>query len=173
MGKDEQPVKLIANYFSLGRTPQWNIFKYHVSFEPEVDMVGFRRALLAQHKEQIGGYLFDGMQIFVTHSLGDVLCLVSKSREGDEYHVTIKLTVAVDLASTEALQFLNLVQRGAMRNLGLVLVGRNYFDEIAKVFSTHKNIFLLTKLSYMPIAGENASLSDNYLARLYNIDPVS
>lgn len=134
LGDGEKQVKLYANYFKLMKQPTWQIYKYHIEFEPEVVLLGLRRALIAQHKDSLlGGYLFDGMQIFILNKLDDVLCLTSKSRDETEYHLTLKLTKTVDMASTDALQILNLIQRLAIQKLKLSLVGRNYFDANAKV----------------------------------------
>lgn len=135
---NETRVKLKSNYFALEKAPEWKIYKYHVTFDPEVEMAGFRRALLAQHKSELGGYLFDGIQMFATSYHGDLLCLTSRSREEEDYHLQLKFTKSVDMASTEALQILNLINRCAIRELGLVLVGRNYFDEKAKVFQRRR-----------------------------------
>lgn len=76
-------VKLLTNYFELKTTPQWDIHKFVVTFEPECEMKRLRYALLMQHKDQIGGFLFDGTQLFVMRELKTnqgVLQLQSKTR---------------------------------------------------------------------------------------------
>lgn len=88
-------VKLQANYFRLLKKPTWNIYKYHVTFEPECMMSRLRNALIMQHKSTIGGFLFDGTQLFVTRSLnGDkgVLQLTSKTRTDEVYTLTLQFT---------------------------------------------------------------------------------
>lgn len=96
-------------------------------------LAGFRRALLAKHKDLIGGYLFDGMQLFAIRRLDPLMKLKSIDREEREYTVTIKFTKVVEMTSIESLQVLNLIQRRAMQTLGLQLVGRNHFDPAAMV----------------------------------------
>lgn len=129
----ETRVSLVANYFMLTKQPSWQIYKYHVEFVPDVVLSGLRRALVAQHKEILGGYLFDGMQLFILNKLEDTPCFISTSRDQTEYHLNLKLTKTVDMGSTDALQIMNLIQRLAIAKLKLSLVGRNHFDSHAKV----------------------------------------
>lgn len=130
-------LRLQANYFRLLKTPQWQIFKYHVSYEPECLMSRLRNAMLMQHKDRIGGFLFDGTQLFVTRDLGGdkgVLTLTSKTKTNEVYNLTIKFTKIVSMFEQESVQILNLILRRATNGLKLQLVGRNYYDASSKVF---------------------------------------
>lgn len=130
-------VRLQANYFRLLKTPQWNIYKYDVKFEPECAMVRLRNALIMQHKEKIGGFLFDGTQLFLTRELETdkgVLQLESKTRTDEVYTVTLKFTIIIAMDTPESLQILNLILRRATTALRLNLVGRNYYDAASKVW---------------------------------------
>lgn len=129
----EEPVRLVTNYFKLERTPTWNLYMYSVQCEPNVESLGMRRALLRQHHERLGGFIFNGTSVLLSQHLGDVVCLNSRSREEEDYHVKLKFTKVLSLESQEALTILNLIQRSAIRNLNLVLVGRNYHDQAAEV----------------------------------------
>lgn len=129
-------VKLQANYFRLLRQPTWNIYKYHVTFEPECMMARLRNALIMQHKSTIGGFLFDGTQIFVTRSLeGDkgIVTLTSKTHKDEVYTLKLHFTKVVQMDEQESLQILNLILRRATQGLKLNLVGRNYYDANSKV----------------------------------------
>lgn len=130
-------VSLRANYFPLVRTPKWSIHKYWVEFEPEVHLKGLRNALVFQHKPQLGGYLFDGTQLFVMRQLktdakGSVQ-LISNSREGVTYTLTLRHTKEVLMTESESIQVLNLILRRAMAGLNLQLIGRNLYDPKSKV----------------------------------------
>lgn len=82
------PIGLMANYFRLIRPPNWSLYKYHVTFEPEVLMPRVRNALIFHHKPTFGGYLFDGTQLFVAQRLDDRhLDLVSTNREGVDHRI--------------------------------------------------------------------------------------
>lgn len=129
-------VRLQANYFRLLKQPQWSIYKYHVTFEPECMMSRLRNALIMQHKATIGGFLFDGIQLFVTRDLGGdkgVITLTSKTRTDEVYTLTLQFTKVVQMDENESLQILNLILRRATQGLKQELVGRNYYDPKSKV----------------------------------------
>lgn len=130
-----QPIVIEANYFALeSRIPhvQWIIYKYHVTFEPEC--TGQKRLqmfLLMEHKRTIGGYLFDGSQLFATRNLhGDnsFVQFTSTTRDQKVYVIKFLFTRIVAMSDQESLQVLNLIQRRNMGGLHLKLVGRNYYD---------------------------------------------
>lgn len=134
--KGGERVRLQANYFRLLKTPAWNIYKYHVSFEPEIAMVRLRNAMIMQHKEKIGGFLFDGTQLFLTRELDTergILMLNSETRTQEKYTLKLQFTKVVQMDEPESLQILNLILRRATSGLKLQLVGRNFFDAAAKV----------------------------------------
>lgn len=89
-----------------------------------------------QHKNEIGGFLFDGTQLFVTRELehdNGVLQLQSKTRTDEAYTLTLRYTTTVAMDQPESLQILNLILKRATTGLKLQLVGRNYYDAAAKV----------------------------------------
>lgn len=127
-------VLLEANYFALQSQTschQWTIYKYHVTFQPECMMKRLQIFLLSQHKNKIGGYLFDGAQLFTTRNLhGENTAIEFKSETRDKTVYTMKVvfTRIVLMSDQESLQVLNLIQRRNMGGLHLQLVGRNYYD---------------------------------------------
>lgn len=135
-------VKLSANFFRLPQLPNWCIYKYHTTFEPECLMARLRNAMIAQHKEQIGGFLFDGIQLFVTRELPETnLVLESCTREKTVYQITLKFTKAVAPNTRDYLQICNLILRRATAALDWKLVNRNYYDPAAKVISIFRKRF--------------------------------
>jgi len=42
----------------------WCLYQYRVDFSPEEDRISTKRGLLGQHRERLGGYLFDGTMLF-------------------------------------------------------------------------------------------------------------
>jgi len=40
------------------------LYQYRVDFNPEEDRIGTKRGLLSQHRDRLGGYLFDGSMLF-------------------------------------------------------------------------------------------------------------
>lgn len=137
-GTTGKQISVQTNYFRVLRKPKWSIHQYRVDFRPEVDMIHLRRAYLAQHKDLFGGYIFDGTVLFCTNYFIDQvesgqLELLTKNREGETVQIKIKHVGIVDVSDAQQIQILNLILRRAMEGLQLQLVGRNFFDPIAKV----------------------------------------
>lgn len=128
------PVILEANYFALHSQMnnfEWKIYKYHVTFEPKCSLKRLQYFLVSQHKAKIGGFLFDGAQLFATRKLhkdSDVLILESKTRDEQVFSIKLLFTRIVSMSEQESLQVLNLIQRRNMNGLKLQIVGRNYYD---------------------------------------------
>lgn len=99
-------------------------------------MSRLRNAMVMQHKDKIGGFLFDGTQLFLTRELTSdkgIIQYTSKTRTDEVYTLTLKFTTIVQMTEPESLQILNLILRRATQGLQLELVGRNYYDAAAKV----------------------------------------
>lgn len=159
---ESNKVKLTANYFRLGKAPTWNIYKYCVTFEPECMMARLRKFLIDQHRDKLGGYLFDGTQLFLTQQLetstDSAVVLKSETRDKEKkFDLTIKFTKIVMMSEDESLQILNLILRRTSQNLNLQLVNRNYFDPAAKVKTIFfkyiiikRNHFFIFFLNFIP-----------------------
>jgi len=135
-GSSGSSVDLMANYFRLAKLPNFEVIQYRIDFEPEVELFGLRRALIAQHKAVLGGYIYDGGNLlFVVRRLPeDKFELTSKSREEVEYKLVIKNTGNVISPTDNRMsQVLNLILKRAMGGLKLQLIGRNLFDPANKV----------------------------------------
>lgn len=133
-------VKVVVqtNYFRVLKKPNWSIHQYRVDFSPEIDNIRIRRAYLSQHKAIFGGHIFDGTIMFSTNHFVDqmtngVMELLTKNREGETIQIKVKHVGVVDVTDVQQLQVLNLILRRSMAGLNLQLVGRNFFDPVAKV----------------------------------------
>lgn len=137
IGTTGQKITCEANYFRLAKQPDWNIYLYRVDFEPEVMDARCRRRLIATQREMLGGYLFDGTQIFISHVLEtDTVTRTVQLQENQEentYQIIFRLTRIVAMSESQSLQILNLILRRAMDGLHLETVGRNKFDADAAV----------------------------------------
>lgn len=76
--------------------------------------------------------------------------LLTKNREGETIQIKIKHVGIVDVSDAQQIQVLNLILRRAMEGLQLQLVGRNFFDPVAKV-SSEKNIFVYSQTLVNPL----------------------
>lgn len=63
-GSTGTKVDLKANYFRLKSKTDWCLYQYRVDIAPEEDRTQIRKALLREHKDALGFYLFDGTVLF-------------------------------------------------------------------------------------------------------------
>lgn len=137
VGTTGQKITCEANYFRLVKQPNWNIYQYRVDFMPEVLDARARRRLIATQRPMLGGYLFDGTQLFITRSLESEnvtrVIPLEENQQENAYTVTFRLTRIVAMSESQSLQILNLILRRAMDGLHLETVGRNKFDPDAAV----------------------------------------
>lgn len=137
-GVSGREVDLYTNHFKLFSKLQWEVYHYRVDFEPEVE---YGKALMFRMKQNqtlpLGGYLFDGSSLFLTHKLDNQdkpIVVTVQSNDGQPIQITIKLVGIVSKHETQFLQILNIIMKHAMNALKLEKVGsRDYFDPAAKV----------------------------------------
>lgn len=129
------PVTLSANYFKLVNHTDWALYQYRVDFSPEEDRTVKRKALLKIHKDVLGGYIFDGTVLFVSHRLNPEPMELYSKRDSDEEKIRITIKKAGDLVMGDHhyIQLFNILMRKCLSNLQLQMVGRNYFDASARV----------------------------------------
>lgn len=140
-GSTGRNIPLYANYFKLLKKPEFEFNLYRVDFDPSVDNEMMRKKFIREHKDEIGGFLYDGGQtLYLTHRLqSDTVCLSCESREGDAYQVTLRKTDRiVSNTDLQCMQILNLILRQTMGGLKMELVGRNLYDAVSKVRSLLK-----------------------------------
>lgn len=130
-----------TNYFKLrsrlSATTEWTIYKYHVTFEPECVVRRVQAFLVGHHRSEIGGFLFDGSQLFTTrqlHGEDETVQFTTETRDKQVYTIRMKFTKIVLMSEQESLQVLNLILRRNMKGLNLSLVGRNFYDAKAMVY---------------------------------------
>lgn len=133
-GTSGQVITLKTNYFRISKKPDWAIYQYRVDFAPDVEITVIRKALLRPHKDLFVGYLFDGTMLFTTTKLEtESKTIVSTKLDGTQVVITIRYAGHVEMTAQSSIQILNLILRKSMEGLKLQLVGRNFFDAIAKV----------------------------------------
>lgn len=123
-----------TNYFSLRSrlsNNEWPIYKYHVTFEPECSVRRLQMFLVGTHRDKIGGFLFDGAQLFTTrklHGENNTVEFQTETRDKQVFTIKMQFTRMVMMNERESLQVLNLILRRNMKGLDLKLVGRNFYD---------------------------------------------
>ncbi|XP_011202861.2 protein piwi [Bactrocera dorsalis] len=134
MGSGGAPVTLQTNYYRLLTKPTWRIFQYHVDFSPPIELRRVRGGMLSEHRATLGGYLYDGTKLFTSCKLSEEKTVIrAKSKFGDSYTIVIKYVGVISMTEWQSLQILNLILRRAMEGLKLQLVGRNFYDALAKI----------------------------------------
>lgn len=135
--RDAAAQKFVVNYFRLRTVPTWVLHQYRVDIAPEEERTGTRKYLLRSHQERLGGYIFDGTVLYtqsrLTTQQNPELTLTSSNREGTVFTITIRHVGQVDYGDYAYVQVYNLILRNCITSLGLQLVGRDYYDPIAKV----------------------------------------
>ncbi|MCL4130654.1 UNVERIFIED_CONTAM: hypothetical protein GTU68_053210, partial [Idotea baltica] len=127
-------IRLIANYFGLQKTQNWMLCLYHVDFSPQEDETREKKRLMRQHNEFLGsGYLFDGMQLYLSRKLpNEVTELCSKKENGDVFQVKLKYIKALEGLDIQFMHILNILMKRCQDHLGLQLMGRNYYNPKAE-----------------------------------------
>lgn len=135
LGKGGQDIQLTSNYFPITTYTDWSLYQYRVDFNPVQDKINIQRGLLSSHKELLGAYIFDGSMLFSSKKyIPNTLELTSKRNSDDDIVIiTIKFTQIIERGDHSSIQIFNLLIRKALMNLNLSLVGRNYYDEKAKI----------------------------------------
>ncbi|XP_060874625.1 piwi-like protein Siwi [Metopolophium dirhodum] len=135
IGKGGQDIQLTSNYFPITTYTDWSLYQYRVDFNPIQDKINVQRGLLSSHKELLGAYIFDGSMLFSSKKyIPNTLELTSKRNFDDEIVIiTVKFIQIIEKGDHSSIQIFNLLIRKALMNLNLSLVGRNYYDEKAKI----------------------------------------
>lgn len=123
-GTHGNPTPMMTNYVVLRNRPGHAIYQYNVSYNPPVDSKSLRIHLLRQHEDTIIGKIraFDGMVLYLPHRLRkDPEEVISKTKEGDVVHLTIKLTNELSANSPVCLQLFNVLFRRYMCEVNLKL----------------------------------------------------
>jgi aubergine-like protein len=135
--------RCIANYFELQIRPGYRVrVLYSVTFDPEPvgfsggDPTGLRKALLKTRSEEIGPYLYDGAQLFTVKEIpeGNLLLQTVKFPDKEETY-TVEIKKVRDVGPMEPVVFMlyNILVRKCQKELGLDLLGRQYFDHQLRV----------------------------------------
>lgn len=134
-GTKGKQILLQTNYFRVGRKDNESIFQYRVDFNPVVESSRLMSALVFNLKPVIGGYLFDGTQLFTRHRLrsDEVEYPTKDPISGQSYIIKLRKVGTIDGTTEMAFMIFNLINRRAMNGLKLTLIGRNYFDGQAKI----------------------------------------
>ncbi|KAM7179074.1 piwi-like protein 4 [Macrochelys suwanniensis] len=124
------PVKVVTNLYSLSLPREWQLYQYHVTFNPELESRRLRLALLYSHTELLGkAKAFDGAILFLSQKLeNQVTELSSVTKRGETVNITITLTSQLESSSPVCIQFFNILFKKVLKKLSMYQVGRNFYN---------------------------------------------
>ena len=126
---------LVSNFFRIQGGPTWNMYEYHVDFEPEIDFLSVRSALIRAHKDKIGDvYSFNGALLVSPKQLPEESNWQSKREsDGATINLRVRRTGEISPDSDEAVRILDIVIRQMQGALELKPSKRDFFDPKAEV----------------------------------------
>jgi aubergine-like protein len=130
-GEHGSPVQILTNYVVLKNRPGKAIYQYNVSYNPPVESKGLRMILFKEQIPALNAQIraFDGMVLYLPHRLPkDVTEVVSSSKDGDVFKLTIKLTNELSANSPVCLQLFNVLFRRILAKLEMKQIGRHYYN---------------------------------------------
>ncbi|XP_035709089.1 piwi-like protein Siwi [Folsomia candida] len=134
--------RFFVNYFQLQMKKTIEFRLYLVTFDPEIDHIPKRKALVRMREADIGPYLFEGTQLFTTRiipmeNLRFEASFPDKTEE--VWTVNIDFIRQCDHREPIVTQLYNVLVKKAQEKLSLALLGRYYFDAEQKVdFAQHR-----------------------------------
>ncbi|KAF5274802.1 hypothetical protein FQR65_LT00385 [Abscondita terminalis] len=141
LGSFGNVIRLSSNYFKLLQKPDWTLYQYRVDFSPEEDRNNVKRGQFRRAtRDFLAGYIFDGTVMYSSTRLNpDVMELfVQDEQTNENVRITIRLVGDVAMGDYHYLQLFNIIMRKCLGHLKLQLVGRNFFDAMAKI-SVHEH----------------------------------
>ncbi|XP_019381037.1 PREDICTED: piwi-like protein 4 isoform X1 [Gavialis gangeticus] len=129
-GSSGIPVKVITNLYSLLLPREWQLYQYHVTFNPEFESRRLRLALLYSHAEFLGkAKAFDGVILFLSQKLeNQVTELLTETKRGETVKITITLKSKLAPSSPVCIQFFNIIFKKVLKKLSLYQVGRHFYS---------------------------------------------
>uniref|UniRef100_T1IRX1 Uncharacterized protein n=1 Tax=Strigamia maritima TaxID=126957 RepID=T1IRX1_STRMM len=124
-------VKLAANYFSVDKLPQTSHYQYHVEFNPTIESIRMRKGMLYGRKDLFPrGYQFDGMALWASTKLQQVMTEVIVKRKTDDENIRIQIKFIKEVSPRDPvmLQILSIQQRKNFTYLDFKEIDRQYYD---------------------------------------------
>ncbi|KAK2562296.1 Piwi-like protein 1 [Acropora cervicornis] len=106
-------IALLTNHFKLRTKPEFGVYQYNVSFNPEQESKRVRVALLRNQRAVIGEvHAFDGMMLYLPIRLPETNTVINLTKQnGDPVQMTITYTNDVLRDSPSMMQLFNIIFR--------------------------------------------------------------
>ncbi|XP_060627079.2 piwi-like protein 4 [Anolis sagrei] len=125
------PVKVVTNLFGLNMPREWQLYQYHVKFNPELESKRLKSALLYNHPDFKGKpMVFDGVStLFLAHKQeNQVTELSCETRRSETVKMIITLNHQLQSSSPVSIQFLNVTFKKVLKKLSMHQIGRNFYN---------------------------------------------
>ncbi|CAF1424094.1 unnamed protein product [Rotaria magnacalcarata] len=135
-GVSGDPISIVANYIRILSKPAWQLFQYHIDFNPEEMVVQrkMRREMVLQHKQILKDVAFDGTTLYSFEYIGDERTFECQHTvTGDPVEMRLRLAAKNSPDSPNFFHLANLIVRKLLELSGLRLIGRNYYQFDHKV----------------------------------------
>ncbi|ODN05488.1 Protein aubergine [Orchesella cincta] len=139
-GKKGTVISMKSNYYEVRTAPGWALYEYRVDVLPEVDRTTLKKTLFKRGiagADMQFGYVFDGTVLYTPKVLGTAeaafTMVVEDTVAKIPRQVVVKLVTALDSGSPAYVAIYNLLLRKCMFQLGLLEMGRNFFDPVAAI----------------------------------------
>lgn len=120
---------MLTNYFHLEVKEQKPFYQYHVTFEPALDNIKLRKAMVHNIELLKGKHIFDGNLCYSPVKLENRSEYHVVTRREENIKITLVLTQEVDQKSDQFLQVTNIIfNEIAGRHMGLERIKRDYFN---------------------------------------------
>lgn len=146
-GGTGKSIPLVSNHFRLMTKPNFSVYQYNVSFNPELESKRLRVALLKSQSEVIGQvHAFDGMMLFLPKRLPDPVTKFNlETRSGNAVEMTITLTNEIPKDSPSMLQLYNIIFRRFVFFLVFIFIFRrdllDHTINVVFIFQSLKTIW--------------------------------
>ncbi|XP_059608225.1 protein aubergine-like [Phlebotomus argentipes] len=137
-GQSGSSITVLANYFRVLKKPEWNIYKYHVDFAPQLEQLTHKKAIMRRHVSKLGSFQFDGNMIYSPFKFGsDPLIIVDKDENDEMIQITIRFVGTLLSTDGQYTHLLNLIMRATIESLNMQRAygpkGTKYFDALQKI----------------------------------------
>ncbi|XP_074604111.1 piwi-like protein 1 [Brevipalpus obovatus] len=128
----KRKIKLLSNYYQLNTPDDVFIYDYRVDFDPPVESIRMRRELIAQKRELFGSaYVFDGgsnIKSLERIESEQTVVYGNPRTNDDRITITIRRTSVIPWGHPEMMRMYNTQMRRNLRSIGMVQIGRHYYD---------------------------------------------
>ncbi|BFZ18411.1 hypothetical protein BsWGS_21450 [Bradybaena similaris] len=130
-GNYGQVVELLTNYFEVTLPSEFKIWQYHVNFNPEVESVRVKFALIANLELVTGAVkCFDGGILYLCKLLPNEVteCFATRSYDNAVIKIELKRVAEVFANTPQYIQIVNLLFKKVLMAMGYKLIRDHYFN---------------------------------------------